>query len=314
MAKTSAKASKKLSTKAARTPRTTKKLRSTLDQRVVAILYRPSTPLASQKAVELAHWLREQGSEVLASPGQTLGRGIKQASNKDLDRLDLVIVLGGDGTYLGAVRMLKSHAVPVLGVNMGSLGFLTQTRVEDLFNTVIATLGNKMDFRARSMLAIEVYRKGKLHGEYMALNDAVLERGSITHLINIDIHCDKMHVGQVKADALIVATPTGSTAYNLAAGGPVLHPDTRSIVVTPVCPHALTSRPLIFPDDQSLNFRITQKDKNAILTVDGARCGEITFEDEVRITRSPIDHITVRKPSHNFFQLLREKLKFGERN
>lgn len=292
----------------------TAKRPASLQRRVVAILYRPQTPLAVQKSVELALWLREQGSEVLAAPGQTLGRGIKSVTNKDLDRLDLVVVLGGDGTYLGAVRMLGRHAVPVLGVNMGSLGFLTETRVEDLFNTVIATLANKMDFRARSMLSIEVRRKGKLRLETMALNDAVLERGSITHLINIEIHSEKHMVGEIKADALIIATPTGSTAYNLAAGGPILHPEAKSIVVTPVCPHALTSRPLIFPDDQRLRFHITQKGKNAILTVDGAHCGEITYEDEVLITRSAIDHITVRKPSHNFFHLLREKLKFGERN
>jgi NAD+ kinase len=301
------------STKSAR-PRTTKKQRSTLDHRVIAILYRPQTPLAVEKAMDLAKWLVEQGSEVLAAPNQSLGKGIKRVTSKDLDRLDLVVVLGGDGTYLGAVRMLGQHAVPVLGVNMGSLGFLTQTRVEDLFNTVIATLANKMDFRPRSMLSIEVRRKGKLRGEYLALNDAVLERGSITHLINIEIHSENHQVGEVKADALIIATPTGSTAYNLAAGGPILHPETRSVVVTPVCPHALTSRPLIFPDDQRLKFHITQKGKNAILTVDGLNCGEITFEDEIVITRSKIDHITVRKTSHNFFQLLREKLKFGERN
>ncbi len=295
-------------------PRTTKKQRSTLDNRVIAILYRPHSPLAVQKANELALWLREQGSEVLSSPGQKLTGVSKQVSNKELDRLDLVVVLGGDGTYLGAVRMLGVHAVPVLGVNMGSLGFLTQTRVEDLFTTVIATLANKMDFSPRSMLSIQINRKGKTRSQHIGLNDAVLERGSITHLINLEIHSEKHLVGEVKADALIIATPTGSTAYNLAAGGPILHPETRSIVVTPVCPHALTSRPLIFPDDQRLKFHITQKDKTAILTVDGAQCGEITHEDEVLITRCAVDHISIRKPSHNFFQLLREKLKFGERN
>lgn len=313
MAKTTKK-SKSRKTDSARPRRTTQRERSTLRSRVIAILYRPHSPLAVHKALELTAWLKEQGSEVYSTPGQSLGKGVRQISNKDLDRLDLVVVLGGDGTYLGAVRMLGTHAVPVLGVNMGSLGFLTQTRVEDLFNSVITTLAGKMEFRPRSMLSIQVVRKGKVRGEYTALNDAVLERGSITHLINIRIHSEQDEVGEVKADALIIATPTGSTAYNLAAGGPILHPETKSIVVTPVCPHALTSRPLIFPDDQHLCFQITQKDKYAILTVDGANCGEVTFEDEVFITRNPIDHIAVRKPSHNFFQLLREKLKFGERN
>lgn len=297
-----------------RKPKASMKLRSKLNRRVIGILYRPSTPLAIEKAGELASWLRQQGSEVLSSPGQKL-RGVKRSIRKsDLSRLDLMVVLGGDGTYLGAVRLLNAHAVPVLGVNMGSLGFLTETRVEELFDAVIATIGGQMEFRARSMLSVEVRRRGKVRGRYIALNDAVLERGSVTHLINIEMHSEKNLVGQVKADALVIATPTGSTAYNLAAGGPVLHPEARAIVVTPVCPHALTSRSLIFPDDQRLTFSIVQKDKRAILTVDGARCGDLTYEDEVVIVRSPIDHITIRKPSHNFFQLLREKLKFGERD
>lgn len=307
--------------------RTSKKLRSSLANKVIGILYRPSTALAIDKAKELSSWLRSQGSEVLTAPGQSLERGVRAMADRDLKRVDLMVVLGGDGTYLGAVRLLSGHTIPVLGVNMGSLGFLTETRVEDLFNAVMATLSGKMEMRPRSMLSIEVRRRGRVRGRYIALNDAVLERGSVTHLINIEIHNEKHLVGQVKADALIVATPTGSTAYNLAAGGPILHPDARAIVVTPVCPHALTSRPLIFPDDQRLKFQVLpptlkspekssseKKAPRAILTVDGARCGELTPDDEIEIIRNPIDHITVRKPAHNFFQLLREKLKFGERN
>lgn len=287
---------------------------SSLQEKTVAILYRPSTKLAIDKAHELSEWLEEQGSTVYSAPGQNLGRNIKSVQTKDLEHLDLVVVLGGDGTYLGAVRMLGDHSIPVLGVNMGSLGFLTETRLEDLFNTVIAALSGKMEFRARSMLSVAVRRKGRVRYQGLALNDCVIERGSITHLINMEIHSEKHMVGVVKADALIIATPTGSTAYNLAAGGPILHPEARAIVVTPVCPHALTTRPVIFPDDQKLVFKMIQTDKKAILTVDGARVGDLTLDDEVTIVRNPVDHITIRKHSHNFFQLLREKLKFGERN
>lgn len=303
-----------------RKPKTTKKARLSLAGRRVVIFYRPSTEAAIKKSQELAEWLKEQGTEVLASPRQKLGIDIKQISTKDLKKLDLVIVLGGDGTYLAAVHMLQGHTVPVLGVNMGSLGFLTETRLEDLFHTVISTLSGKMELRPRSMLNVTVYKNGKKQHEHVALNDIVIERGSETHLINLEIHSEKHLVSQLKADALIIATPTGSTAYNLAAGGPILHPETRSVVVTPVCPHALTSRPLIFPDDKSLRFQLKptrdhrSSRRTAILTVDGIFCGPITQADEVVITRSPIDHITVRRPSHNFFHLLREKLKFGERN
>lgn len=287
---------------------------SSLQNKTVAILYRPSTKLAIDKAHELAEWLEEQGSTVYSAPGQNLGRNIKSVQTKELEHLNLVVVLGGDGTYLGAVRMLGDHSIPVLGVNMGSLGFLTETRLEDLFNTVTAALSGKMEFRARSMLSVVVRRKGRVRYQGLALNDCVIERGSITHLINMEIHSEKHMVGVVKADALIIATPTGSTAYNLAAGGPILHPEARAIVVTPVCPHALTTRPVIFPDDQKLVFKMIQTDKKAILTVDGARVGDLTLDDEVTVVRNPVDHVTIRKHSHNFFQLLREKLKFGERN
>ncbi|MEK7356089.1 MAG: NAD(+)/NADH kinase, partial [Bdellovibrionota bacterium] len=281
--------------------------------KIICIMYRPETPEAVKQAIELAGWLKEQGFTPLAAVGQDLGKKYAKTTSAKLDEIDWVIVLGGDGTYLGAVRMLEGRQTPILGVNMGSLGFLTETRIEDLYKTIIATLRGDMEFRARTMLRVQIRRKGKVVAEHVALNDAVLERGSYTHLINLEIHSEDHLVGQVKADALIIATPTGSTAYNLAAGGPILHPEVRSIVVTPVCPHALTSRPLIFPDDQQLSFRLVTRDKKAILTVDGVERGEITVDDEVRIVRSDVDHFVIRKPSANYFALLREKLKFGQR-
>ncbi len=282
--------------------------------RNIAIMYRPGTDAAIEKAEELAVWLMKKGFRVYSTPGQSLVRGCHHVNRKTLDEIDWVITLGGDGTYLRAVSMLQGRQVPILGVNMGGLGFLTETPLKDLYKAINDTLQGKMVFRPRSMLHIEVRRAGTLRSTHLALNDAVLERGSNTHLINLEIHSTNHLVGQLKADALIIATPTGSTAYNLAAGGPILHPEVRAIVVTPVCPHALTSRPLIFPDDQQLSFRVLNHDKNAILTVDGVNCGEITPEDEVFIVRSAFDHYVIRKPTSNYFNLLRDKLKFGQRN
>lgn len=282
--------------------------------RNIAIMYRPGTNAAIEKAEELAVWLMKKGFRVYSTPGQSLVRGCRHVNRKNLDEIDWVITLGGDGTYLRAVSMLEGRQVPILGVNMGGLGFLTETPLKDLYKAINDTLNGKMVFRPRSMLRIDVLRAGKLRSQHLALNDAVIERGSNTHLINLEIHSQSHLVGQLKADALIIATPTGSTAYNLAAGGPILHPEVRAIVVTPVCPHALTSRPLIFPDDQQLSFRVLNHDKNAILTVDGVNCGELTPEDEVVIVRSAFDHYVIRKPSSNYFNLLRDKLKFGQRN
>ncbi len=280
----------------------------------IAIMYRPFTPEAVKLARELTTWLTDQGFRVYVSPGQNLGPEAKRFANKDLKKIDWVIVLGGDGTYLRAVQMLGGQQIPILGVNMGSLGFLTEIRVQDLYKMILFTLHRRMEFRPRSMLQIAVRRKNKVIATHLALNDAVLERGSSTHLINIAVFNERHLVAEIKADALIIASPTGSTAYNLAAGGPVLHPDVRALVLTPVCPHALTTRPLIFPDDQELSFKVLTEDKRAVLTVDGMNRGEILMGDEVTIIRSPLDHMVIRRPSHNYFQLLREKLQFGERD
>lgn len=280
----------------------------------VAIMYRPGTPAASKVAKGLATWLKKKNYVAFRSPGQKLVAGCPEVSDANLDQVDWIIVLGGDGTYLRAVRMLEGRQRPILGVNMGGLGFLTETRVDDLYSAIEQTLKNKMEFKPRSMLKIEVRRKGRKIATHIALNDAVLERGSSTHLINIEVLSKKQLVADVKADALVIASPTGSTAYNLAAGGPILHPEVRAIVVTPVCPHALTSRPLIFPDDQQLSFKVTTRDKRAVLTVDGINCGEITVDDEVVIVRNSDDHFVIRKPSANYFELLRKKLAFGQRD
>lgn len=276
-------------------------------------MYRPGTPKAISEAHKLAAWLLEDGYQVFATPGQKLVSGCRQVAAENLDDIHLVVALGGDGTYLRAVRMLEGRQTPILGINMGNLGFLTETRQSDLYKALTCTLKGEMEFRPRSMLRIEVRRGARVLSSHFALNDAVLERGSSTHLINIEIFSQKHLVAQVKGDALIIASPTGSTAYNLAAGGPILHPEVRAIVVTPVCPHSLTSRPLIFPDDQQLSLKVAARDNKAILTVDGISRGELTVADEVVVVRNQLDHFVIRKPSSNYFNLLREKLKFGER-
>lgn len=280
----------------------------------IAIMYRPGREDAVATAKELANWLVKSKFKVFSAPKQKLIPGTSSVDDKNLDSIDWVIALGGDGTYLRAVQMLDGRQTPILGVNLGGLGFLTEIRVGDLKKAVQQTLNNEMDFRPRAMLEVQVKRKGKVRTRHLALNDAVIERGPGTHLISIAIYSEKHLVGELKADALIVASPTGSTAYNLAAGGPILHPEVRAIVCTPVCPHALTSRPLLFPDDKVLSFKVLTKDKPSILTVDGMNCGELSADDEITIVRSKMDHFVIRRPEANYFELLREKLSFGERD
>jgi NAD+ kinase len=222
--------------------------------------------------------------------------------------------LGGDGTYLRAVRILDGIQVPIFGVNVGSLGFLTGTRFEDLYTSVEQALKNKMHVVPRSMLEVSVFRKKKKKAQFLSLNDVVIERGSLSQLIHLSIYSESFLVSEVKCDGLIIATPTGSTAYNLAAGGPILHPDVGAFIVTPISPHSLTSRPFIFPDKQKLSFRLMAENQKAHFIVDGQKYLDLGFEDEVVISRSAHDHLMVRAPDHDYFHLLREKFKFGDRN
>lgn len=275
--------------------------------RKIAIVYRRGTPAALSLARDVASWLTERKIQVYSHPSQSV-RGLKKLTGQP----DLVVALGGDGTYLEAVRMLNGERVPVLGFNLGGLGFLTVHRAQDVFEMLELALGGRLEIKSRSMLRIEVRSRGRTK-EYAALNDLVIERGGSSHLIYVNLTVDRLPITAIKADGLIVATPTGSTAYNLAAGGPVLHPEVDAVVVTPICPHSLTSRPLIFPDQRRLQFAILGGANRAVLTVDGVKKAIIGPSDEVWVERHKSDHLFLRKVGHNFFNLLKDKLKLGER-
>lgn len=281
----------------------------------VAVVYRIHTPQAVALSKKLSAWLMKKNYTVYTAsqqkpiPGTTL---IK--TSKQWEKIQLVIVLGGDGTYLRAVRLLAGRKIPIIGFNMGSLGFLTVYGAEEAYEVLEKTLQGHMVLSPRRMITTKIYRKGKLAQEAHALNDVVIERGSFSQLINISIFSDKLLVCEVKADGLIIATPTGSTAYNLAAGGPLLDPEVRGIVVTPVAAHSLTNRPLVFPDDRRLSFRLQGQDIKAHFIVDGQKLLEISKNDEVVVHKSPYDHWVVRLPGFNPYHLLRQKLRFGDRS
>ena len=279
----------------------------------VVIVHRPESNNAVKSAFELSEWLRKRAIQVFSHPQQKLSDKVKKVKESWLKAVDLVIVLGGDGTYLHAVRMLAGQKIPILGVNMGSLGFLTENRRQDLYSVVQMTLDGKMEMRPRAMIDVKVHRHSKIISEARALNDVVIERGQFSQLISIEMYSKENLVGDVKADGIVIATPTGSTAYNLSAGGPILHPHVRAFVVTPICPHSLTHRPILFPDDQALTFKLLKKKQKALLTVDGQTGGNLIAGDEVIVTRAKCNHYMLRRPTHRYFDLLREKLKFGER-
>lgn len=284
----------------------------------IGLVYRPDTPAALLMAKALTKWLKEKNYKVYTAPEQKPVLGtIYLRTRTQLANMNLLIVLGGDGTYLRAIRLLEGKGVPILGVNLGSLGFLTPTRADELFTMVEQTLENKMELQPRSMIQVELLRKGHKKLSLLALNDVVIERGSLSQLINISIECEGQRVSEIKADGLIISSPTGSTAYNLSAGGPILHPEVKAMVVTSIAPHSLTNRPLIFPDHCQLSFRLVEKLQTKLpaahFVIDGVHIDKLSGDDQLIVKRSPLDHLMVRDPSQSYFHLLREKLKFGDR-
>lgn len=281
-----------------------------LKNKKIAIVYRISKTESVKLAEDLAHWLGEKGYQVFtASEQKTIKNTQKITTQKSAEQISLVIVLGGDGSYLRAVRLFNQFQVPILGFNMGSLGFLTSHPSVDCYKIIESALRGQLWIEPRNMIEV---KKGSRQ-QQVALNDVVIERGSQSQLINVSIFADGVFVSQVRADGIIISTPSGSTAYNLSAGGPLA--DTRApvILVTPIAPHSLTSRPLIFSDNCKLSFRIEKTTPKAQLIVDGRKALNLLSNDQIQIIKSSRAHLSLRTKNYDFFALLREKLKFGDR-
>jgi NAD+ kinase len=225
----------------------------------------------------------------------------------------LVIVLGGDGTLLSVANIFASTGTPILGVNLGFLGFLTEVRLAELYPALECWHGGCHDLDSRAMLCAELRREGALLSSYEALNDVVISKGDIARMAGFAIELDGKSVARFRADGVIVSTPTGSTAYTLAANGPILAPNVDALVVTPICPHLLTLRPIVVRGDASLIVRVEGVANPALLTVDGQKVVELRMGDEVRCRRSGHVVNLIRMNEGGFFEALRSKLSWGER-
>ncbi len=226
---------------------------------------------------------------------------------------ELVIVLGGDGTLLAAARAFARSRTPILSVNLGSLGFLAEVPLAELYPTLEAWRENGCSMDERAMLHAEVRRDGLVHREFEALNDVVITKGTIARMVNILVRMAGNTVAQFRADGVIVSTPTGSTAYNLAANGPILAPDIDGMIITAVCPHQLTVRPLVVRGDAEIALSIEGVPEQIYLTVDGQEAIELRLGDELYCCRSQYTIRLVRMSGNSFFDVLRAKLKWGER-
>jgi len=229
------------------------------------------------------------------------------------DDADLIIVLGGDGTLLSVARQIRGKDVPILGVNLGGLGFLTEISLEELPGMMPRVIRGEYRASVRSMLDVEVRREGEHVFSLSLLNDVVITKDTLARIIDIETYVDDEYLTTFRGDGLIMSTPTGSTGYSLAAGGPILHPTLGQIVVTPICPHTLTNRPIILPSEVRVRARLMSPDEKVILTLDGQIGFPLEHMDEVWVKKSSLTVSLVRSESNGYFQVLRNKLKWGER-
>jgi NAD+ kinase len=285
------------------------------DIRVVGIMAKPGIPRASAIVSELMEWLHTRNvearldTETAAYLGRTDG----------LDRVtvpehaQLVIVLGGDGTLLSAARAVAGRVIPIFPVNLGGLGFLTAITLDQLYPELERAFRGEQRVVPRKMLHGELVRNGQTFQSYEALNDIVIAKTQIARMIDLETHVDQQYISTFKADGLIIATPTGSTAYSLSAGGPIVYPLVEALCITPVCPHMLTNRPVLVPDNMAIQIVCQAEDGQAFLTVDGQVGEPLLHQDRILVRASEHSVHLIRPPKLFFFDVLRQKLKWGER-
>ncbi len=283
--------------------------------RSVGICLKPDQPQLATVVGGLEKGLRERGLEIVrdAEVARWLGEpGI--ARHEVADKSDLVLVLGGDGTLLAVARAIGPRRVPVLGVNLGTLGFLSEVALDELPNALDDVLEGRFETEPRMRLDVVAERDGRELGRYLALNDAVIARTALSRLVDLDTSADGLEVATYHADGLIVSTPTGSSAYSLSAGGPIVLPGLEAILLTPICPHTLTQRPVVLPETCSVSIRVRDARGGEVqLTVDGQVGCEVREGDVITVQRSEHPLELLVPPHRNRYDVLRAKLRWGER-
>jgi NAD+ kinase len=283
--------------------------------KAAGILSKAGKPELAGVVAELLRWFRQHHYQVVVDRETAPhAPGVEVLSREEMSsrELNFVVVLGGDGTLLSAARAVAKTGIPVLGVNLGSLGFLTEVPLEDLSRTLQGIEDGRCDVETRSMVHCEVIRKDSLVARYDALNDIVVGKGTISRLNHCDVYIDGVFVSAYKADSLIVSTPTGSTAYSLAAGGPILMPSVNAFIVNPVAAHSLTHRPLVVPDTSQIEIVVNTGQDEAYLSIDGQVGMPMYDGDRVRCGKSS-HQVKLLRIQGTFFDVLRAKLKWGQR-
>lgn len=262
----------------------------------------------------LLPWLHEKNCEAYLEAAVASDIGVKGYEREKIPQLaEMIVVLGGDGTILSVARLIAGKDVPILGVNLGGLGFITEINKHEIFSVLEMAIRGDCPVEDRMMLNAVVFRESAEVGSFTALNDAVINKGALARIIEMETFVNDCYLTTYRADGLIIATPTGSTAYSLAAGGPILYPTLRSVVITPICPHMLTNRPIVLTDDSTVRIALKSASESIYLTVDGQVGLEVKQGDVIEVRRSVFTTRMFAACGHDYFNLLRTKLKWGER-
>jgi NAD+ kinase len=284
--------------------------------RTVGIISKPRKDEVSAVVPQLLRWLGDRRLQVQydRETAACLSGGDAGTPREELARLvDLIVVLGGDGTLLATARAVGDHEVPILPVNLGGLGFLTSVTLDELYPILEQAIEGKHRTSQRMLLEAEVVRRGQVVERHRALNDAVLNKAAVARMIEFDLRVDDSYVSTFRADGLILSTPTGSTAYSLSAGGPIVYPVLDAFVITPICPHMLTLRPLVIPDRMQIEVSFRAGEESVVLTLDGQVGVELESDDRLVVRKSAARLHLVRPVRKTYFEILRSKLKWAAR-
>jgi len=280
----------------------------------IGIICKAGKPEPLDLLRDILPWLRGKWVEVFVDAESARALGIEGHAASEIKRLsEAVVVLGGDGTMLSVARLVCDTALPILGVNLGGLGFITEVQKKDIYSALERVLSGDFVSEDRLMLTASVVRDGERIAEYTALNDMVINKGALARIVDLETFIDRAYMTKFRADGLIVATPTGSTAYCLSAGGPILYPTMESIVLIPICPHTLTNRPIVLPDTVHVEITLLSHSEDVFLTVDGQVGLPLKRNDAVVVEKSPFKTRLLIPRERDFFEILRTKLGWGER-
>ena len=279
----------------------------------VGIVVKPNHKESWKTACELSEWFNDAGLRVLGKPrAENEVCDIETAETQQFkEEADLIVVLGGDGTMISTARLTGQREILVLGINYGSLGYLTEFRIEEMYDALNSIFEGQFAIETRVMLDVEHWRNDEQIASGRVLNDVVINKAALARIIEIDVELNEQYVNSFRADGLIVSTPTGSTAYNLSAGGPIVYPSMNAVVLTPICPFTLTNRPIVIPDNSEIILKLVNNSEDVVLTLDGQIGYDLQPKDIVKIRKSKTSFNLVQPPNRNYFDVLRNKLKWG---